>query len=66
MFNCNDNDWVSLSFPQFFFNIPNSVTEIGNSVSQSIFKFIRRDNNNPDIYLAVLQIVSYMNNVSCK
>ncbi len=60
------NNRVSLSFPKFFFHIANRIGIICDSVRQSILKVIRRDNNYTHVNMAILQIISDMNNIPCK
>lgn len=65
MLYAQQNNGIRLGLAKFLFNIAYCVTETGDPVGQKIFEFIRRNNNDTDIYMTVLKIVSYVDDVTC-
>ena len=66
MIHRDKNNWISLCFSKFFLDITHCVTEIRDSIRQPVFEIVRCHNNDSNINMTVLEIVSDMHYVPCQ
>ena len=59
-------NWIVLRFPKFLLHVADRVAEIGDTISQPAFEFIGWNDNHTSIDVTILEIVTYMNDISSK